>query len=82
MVGWAVMLGVHETTAYRWYRDGLLPVPARKARLILVIPGTGPGAAGSRAGLYARVSPCDQKAGRADWLPGWRRGLRAPRRRP
>jgi len=57
--------GVHVTTAYRWYREGVLPVPARKAgRLILVSPGTaaGPSPQGG-AGLYARVSCHDQKAG-------------------
>jgi predicted site-specific integrase-resolvase len=29
--------GAHSVTAYRWYRDGRLPVPAQRAgRLILV----------------------------------------------
>ncbi len=33
--------GIHVTTAYRWYREGTLPVPARKVgRLILVSPET------------------------------------------
>jgi predicted site-specific integrase-resolvase len=52
------MQGIHETTAYRWYRDGVLPVPARKVgRLILVTPDARTGNGGSRAGLYARSAP-------------------------
>lgn len=48
-------------TAYRWFREGRLPVPARRAgRLILVEPGT-PRAAGTVA-VYARVSSADQRA--------------------
>jgi putative resolvase len=68
--------GIHVTTAYRWYREGTLPVPARKAgRLILVSPGAaaGPCPRGG-AGLYARVSCPDQKAGldrQIARLPAW-----------
>jgi putative resolvase len=61
---WAHAQGIHVTTAYRWYREGTLPVPARKVgRLILVSPDTAavPPAQGG-AGLYARVSSHDQKA--------------------
>ncbi len=52
------------TTAYRWWREGTLPVPARKVgRLILVSPDTVSGPARQdAAGLYARVSSHDQKA--------------------
>ena len=62
---WTHAQGIHVTTAYRWYREGALPVPARKAgRLILVSPGTAAGPSGrGGAGLYARVSCPDQKAG-------------------
>jgi predicted site-specific integrase-resolvase len=36
---WALEQGVHPKTAYRWFREGTLPVPARRAgRLILVDP--------------------------------------------
>jgi putative resolvase len=62
---WAHAQGIHVTTAYRWYREGALPVPARKVgRLILVSPGTavGPFPQGG-AGLYAQVSSRGQKAG-------------------
>jgi putative resolvase len=63
---WAHAQGIHVTTAYRWYREGALPVPARKVgRLILVSPGTaaGPFPQGG-AGLSAQVSSRGQKAGR------------------
>ena len=33
---WAHAQGIHVTTAYRWYREGTLRVPTRKAWLILV----------------------------------------------
>ena len=36
---WALGQRVHPKTAYRWFREGTLPVPARRAgRLILVDP--------------------------------------------
>jgi putative resolvase len=60
---WAHAQGVHVTTAYRWWREGTLPVPAQKVgRLILVSPDTAAAAAPApAAGLYARVSSHDQK---------------------
>ena len=61
---WAHAQGIYVTTAYRWYREGTLPVKARKVgRLILVSPDTAaatPPRGG--AGLYARVSSHDQEA--------------------
>jgi putative resolvase len=63
---WARAQGIHVQTAYRWYREGTLPVPARKVgRLILVSPQTAAEAAGKAegAGLYARVSSQEQKSG-------------------
>lgn len=37
MKEWARSQGVHPVTAYRWFREGKLPVPARRVgRLILV----------------------------------------------
>jgi putative resolvase len=63
---WARAQGIHVQTAYRWYREGTLPVPVQKVgRLILVSPGTATGAARKieGAGLYARVSSHDQKSG-------------------
>lgn len=38
---WACVQGIHVTTAYRWYREGAVPVPVRTTgRLILASPGT------------------------------------------
>jgi len=62
---WAHAQGIDVTTAYRWYQEGALPVPARKAgRLILVSARTaaGPSRQGG-AGSYARVPPMTRKAG-------------------
>ncbi|MEH6375966.1 IS607 family transposase [Streptomyces sp. KLMMK] len=62
---WAKMQGVHPQTAYRWFREGTLPVPARRVgpRTILVNVGvnTTPEVIGG-LGLYARVSSHDQKS--------------------
>ena len=60
---WANIQGIHPQSAYRWLREGTLPIPARKTgRLILVgdletsSPDTGITA------VYARVSAGDQRA--------------------
>jgi predicted site-specific integrase-resolvase len=53
---------VHYVTAYRWFREGKLPVPARRAgRLILVDPSATQPAAATMTVVYARVSSVDQK---------------------
>ena len=61
---WARLQGVHPQTAYRWFREGTLPVPAVRvnSRSVLVTPDavTASAAAGG-LGLYARVSSHDQK---------------------
>ena len=64
---WARANGVHPKTAYRWWRNGALPVPARQinARVILVddAASTNRGAPDLLAvGLYARVSSYDQRS--------------------
>ncbi len=62
---WAIANGVHPHTAYRWFREGTLPVPAERVgpRTILVNieANSSPSATGG-VGLYARVSSHDQKA--------------------
>ena len=61
---WASRAGVCKFTACRWFREGTLPVPARRAgRLILVDLG-GASAPGSpaRTVLYARVSSHGQRS--------------------
>jgi putative resolvase len=62
---WARANGVHPKTAYRWWRTGTLPVPARQinARVILVDDAASAHRATpelSAVGLYARVSSHDQ----------------------
>jgi putative resolvase len=58
---WARANHIHPKTAYRWWRQGTLPVPARQvsARTILIEQ---PQPAGGGVGLYARVSSHDQRA--------------------
>lgn len=58
---WALEQGVHPVTAYRWFREGKLPVSARRAgRLILVDPDPKP-AVVCKVAAYCRVSSTDQK---------------------
>ncbi len=61
---WARSQGVHRQAAYRWFREGSLPVPAVRVnqRSVLVNPdsvGEGPGAGG--VGLDTRVSSHDRR---------------------
>jgi putative resolvase len=74
---WAHAQGIHVQTAYRWYREGRLPVPVQKVgRLILVSPQTAveAGRHFEGVGLYARVSSHDRKSdldGQVSRLAGW-----------
>jgi putative resolvase len=63
---WAQQQGIHYQTAWKWFRDGKLPVPALQtpSGTILVQPDA-PDAVpqpGGGLGLYARVSSHDQRA--------------------
>jgi putative resolvase len=60
---WAESQGIHYHTAYRWFHDGVLPVPAERVgpRAILVNPHGTEAQASAGVGLYARVSSHDQK---------------------
>jgi putative resolvase len=62
---WARAQGIAPRTAYRWFREGTLPVPAQRVgpRTILVniAANTAPSVTGG-VGLYARVCSHDQKA--------------------
>jgi predicted site-specific integrase-resolvase len=59
---WAREQGVHPVTAYRWFREGKLPVPARRAgRLILVDPDPKPVPVSGMVAAYCRVSSAEQK---------------------
>jgi putative resolvase len=62
LADWAKSVGVNRHTAYRWFRDGTLPVPAeRVGRLILVKAAGSPSAAAAGVVVYARVSSHDQR---------------------
>jgi predicted site-specific integrase-resolvase len=64
LAAWAERIGVARVTAYRWFRAGLLPVPARKVgRLILVDEPSGEAGRRGRTAVCARVSSTDQRAG-------------------
>ena len=63
LAAWAERNGVARVTAYRWFRAGLLPVPAQRVgRLILVDEPTDKASVCGHAAVYARVSSADQKA--------------------
>ncbi|GGL16089.1 hypothetical protein GCM10010094_91220 [Streptomyces flaveus] len=55
--------GIHPQTAYRWFREGRLPVPARRInqRTVLIEQSNGESVPEVGAGLYARVSSHDQR---------------------
>ena len=61
---WARLQGVPSQTAYRWFRDGTLPVPAVRinSRSVLVAPDAVLQRRTDGLGLYARVSSHDQRA--------------------
>ena len=59
---WAHRVGINKHTAYRWYREGNLPVPARRVgKLILVDIDGATAAQSTRTVIYARVSSYDQR---------------------
>jgi len=61
---WARLRGVHPQTAYRWFREGTLPVPAVRvnSRSVLVSPEAALAPPSTAFGLYARVCSHDQKS--------------------
>lgn len=63
LADWAKSVGVNRHTAYRWFREGTLPVPAeRVGRLILVKTAASASAAAAGVVLYARVSSHDRRS--------------------
>ena len=61
---WARRQGIHPQTAYRWFRNGTLPVPAVRvnSRSVLIAPDSVLASPADGLGLYARVSSHDQRA--------------------
>lgn len=60
---WAAQQGIHYQTAWRWWKQGTLPVPARQlpSGTILVQSVSPAPGAGGRIVVYARVSSHDQR---------------------
>ena len=61
---WAAQQGVHYQTAWRWWKRGTLPVPARQlasGTILVAVPAWQAGVAGLTV-VYARVSSHDQRA--------------------
>jgi putative resolvase len=75
---WARANGIHPQTAYRWFRQGRMPVPARRlpsGTILVEAPGSGVPDRG--AVLYARVSAHDQRPDldrQVARLAGWAAG--------
>jgi putative resolvase len=61
---WAAQQGIHYQTAWKWFRDGKLPVPALQtpSGTILVQSAADSRPPDGGLGLYARVSSHDQRA--------------------
>jgi putative resolvase len=53
---WAERVGVSKFTAYRWFREGTLPVPAQKVGRLILVDMESSESLGGRTVLYARVS--------------------------
>ena len=59
---WADREGVHYQTAWRWCRDGLMPVPFSRTPTGTIVVHVEQDTTSAGLGLYARVSSHDQKA--------------------
>ena len=61
---WAEQEGIHYQTAWKWFRDGKLPVPAVRtpSGTILVEVPRASTTGSARAVVYARVSSHDQRS--------------------
>jgi putative resolvase len=61
---WAAQQGVHYQTAWRWWKHGTLPVPARQlasGTILVEVPAWSAGTAGGTV-VYARVSAHDRRS--------------------
>ncbi|MGV0809283.1 IS607 family transposase [Mycolicibacterium setense] len=59
---WARTQGVHPQTAYRWFREDRMPVPARRLDSGTIWVDVAETSAAGRVVVYARVSSHDQRA--------------------
>lgn len=60
---WAFSQGFHPQTAYKWFKDGTLPVLAQRVGpMLIIVNPEGPGVSATGGlGLYARVSSPTRK---------------------
>jgi putative resolvase len=59
---WARRNGVHPQTAYRWFREGTMPVPARRLPSGTIMVDVVSDDTQGQVVVYARVSSVDQRA--------------------
>ncbi|MGX7670723.1 IS607 family transposase [Plantactinospora sp. DSM 117369] len=59
---WAKREGVHPVTAYRWFREGKLPVPARRVGGLILVEQHAEASSPETTVVYGRVSSADQKS--------------------
>jgi putative resolvase len=57
---WARSFGVHPQTAYRWFREDRMPVPARRLPSGTIVVDVPVGDMSGRTVVYVRVSSHDQ----------------------
>ncbi len=62
LAAWARANGIHPKTALRWWREGTLPVPARKVGPRTILVDHAPAGGAPAVARYARVSSHDQRA--------------------
>lgn len=58
---WAKQEGIHYQTAWKWFRQGTLPVPARQTQTGTILVDEPRRDEASGVALYARVSSSDQR---------------------
>jgi putative resolvase len=57
---WARSFGVHPQTAYRWFREDRMPVPARRLPSGMIVVDVSVGDVSGRTVVYVRVSSHEQ----------------------
>lgn len=59
---WARKQGINYKTAWKWYKEGKLPVPAYQTPTGTILVKADEGKEGGKTAIYARVSSADQKS--------------------
>lgn len=58
---WARKQGINYKTAWKWYKEGKLPVPVYQTPTDTILVKVGEEKEGGKTAIYARVSRADQK---------------------